>query len=82
MKSFSTNDLIKDIRTVTFAAAKAPVQITQYRKPRFVLMTIDDYEKLTNRDPRRVYRTADMPDEIRAEVIGGIDALIGPDDEA
>jgi PHD/YefM family antitoxin component YafN of YafNO toxin-antitoxin module len=82
MKTFSTNDLLKDIRTVTFAAAKAPVQITQYRKPRFVLMTIEDYERLTHRDPRQVFRTADMPDEIRDEILGAIDKLIGPDDEA
>ncbi|PWR21553.1 prevent-host-death protein [Zavarzinia compransoris] len=79
MKTFSTNNLLKDIRTVTSAAAKAPVQITQYRKPRFVLMSIDDDERLTNSDPRKVYAIEETPPELRAFMLAEIDKVLKDD---
>ncbi|RJF86689.1 type II toxin-antitoxin system Phd/YefM family antitoxin [Oleomonas cavernae] len=80
MKTFSTVDLLKDLRTVIFAAAKSPVSITQYRKPRFVLMTVEDYERITNRDPRKAYAIEETPDELRAFMLGEIDKVLGDDD--
>jgi hypothetical protein len=40
------------------------VILTKHRKPRFVLMSYEHYERLrTGGDPRKAYRTSDMPDE-------------------
>lgn len=68
MRTFTTVDLLRDLKTVTHAAAREPVAITQHRKPRFVLMAIEDYEQLADRakDPRRALSTADMPAEVAA----------------
>lgn len=83
MRSFSTVDLLRDLKTVTHAAARAPIAITQHRKPRFVLMAIEDYEKMrSNPDPRRVYRTSETPSELKALLLEGLDRIAeGRDDE-
>jgi prevent-host-death family protein len=51
-------DLLRDLKTVTHAAAREPVAITQHRKPRFVLMAIEDFERLQAGvvGPRKAYR--------------------------
>ena len=46
MRKFSTVELLRDLKTVTHAAARAPVAITQHRKPRFVLMALEDFDRL------------------------------------
>jgi len=77
MRQFSTVELLRDLKTVTHAAARAPIAITQHRKPRFVLMAIEDFEKLkkTNPDPRRVYRTKDTPPELREMFLKELDRI-------
>lgn len=45
MKSFSTVDFNKRVGEVIEAALKEPVFITRRKKPKFVLMTIEDYER-------------------------------------
>ncbi len=80
MRSFSTVQLLKDLRTVIYAAARAPVSITQHRKPRFVLMTIEDYEKLTQRDPRTAYAVEEAPDDLKQFMLAQIDEVLGGDD--
>ncbi len=66
MRTFSTVQLLRDLKSVTHAAAREPVAITQHRKPRFVLMAVEDYQRLASpgADPRRAYRTEDAPSEI------------------
>jgi PHD/YefM family antitoxin component YafN of YafNO toxin-antitoxin module len=68
MREFSTVDLLRDLKTVTHAAARGPVAITQHRKARFVLMAIEDFERLkaANSDPRKSYRVEEPPPSWRA----------------
>ncbi len=69
MRSFSTVELTQQIGTVTHVASREPVTITQHRKPRFVLMSIEDYERLRARsDTRRTGTLETMPDELFAEI--------------
>ena len=46
MQKFTTVDLLRDTKTVTMAADRHPVAITQHRKPRYVLMTYDEFEAM------------------------------------
>ncbi len=65
MRTFSTVDLIRDIKEVTHAATREPVAITHHRRTRYVLMAIEDYERLTKAaDPRRVYGPGEAPADI------------------
>ena len=64
MRQFTTGDLNKQVGDVTDAASREPVVLTKHRKPRFVLMSYDHYERLlTSGDTRRVHRASEMPAE-------------------
>ena len=82
MESFASAELTRSPREVTLAAERGPVTITQHRKPRYVLMTVAHYEQLCTRaeDPRRVYRTSDIPENIRQELIDALEGQIIEED--
>jgi len=83
MRTFSTVDLLRDLKTVTHAAAREPVAITQHRKARFVLMAMEDFERLKagNPDPRRTYRVEETPPELASLLVAGLDRIIDGTDE-
>jgi prevent-host-death family protein len=85
MRSFTTNDLNKQVGEVTDAATKAPVMITRHRKPRFVMMSYELYQRIKETtDPRRVYGAGETPKDIAALFGGELDRLAkgeGYDDE-
>lgn len=69
MRQFSTVELTQKIGDVTHMATKEPVAITQHRKPRFVLMSMEDYERLVRRgDTRQAWRSKEVPDDLLAEI--------------
>lgn len=78
MRNFSTVDLLRDFKSVTHAAAREPVAITQHRKVRFVMMAVEDYEQLAaaGKDPRRVVRTDQTPQELADIFLPALDAMI------
>jgi hypothetical protein len=77
MQKFSTVELLRDIKTVTMAADRQPVTITQHRKDRYVLMTYDDFEAMKQKvDPRKVYGPNEAPPELAALIGLELDRLI------
>jgi PHD/YefM family antitoxin component YafN of YafNO toxin-antitoxin module len=82
MREFSTVELLRDLTGVIHAAARAAVAITQHRKPRFVLMALDDYQRLAaaHTDPRRAYRAYETPPEPAAILRTGLNELIGEEE--
>ena len=79
MKEFSSAELTRNVAAVTDAAARAPVAITVYRKPKFVLMAIEDYRALTG-DRRSIHAIDEMPEDERAALVGALEALVTDDD--
>jgi hypothetical protein len=79
MKEFTTVDLNRKFSDVSRAAIRAPVAITLHRKVRYVLMSIEDFEKVTSgalRDPRRAYLTEETPDGLRDVLIETFDGIL------
>ena len=78
MRSFALSELARNTSAVRHEAARAPVTITDRNTPRFVLMAIEDFEKLTGRidDPRRSYKIRDMPRDDADLLIAGLDPRI------
>jgi PHD/YefM family antitoxin component YafN of YafNO toxin-antitoxin module len=78
MRVFSTVELLRDLKTVTHAAARAPVTITQHRKSRFVLMAVEDFERLKHAaaDSRKAYRSEETPAELADILMEGLDRII------
>lgn len=66
-RSFTTHDLNKQVGDVTDAAARAPVIITRHRKPRFVMMSYEHYQRLREAmDPRRAFGAGETPADLAA----------------
>ncbi|BCH04959.1 antitoxin (plasmid) [Mesorhizobium sp. 131-2-5] len=83
MRQFTTGDLNKQVGDVTDVASREPVILTKHRKPRFVLMSYEHYERMRTGDPRHAYHVSEMPEE-HAELFAEIDRLArgeGYDDE-
>lgn len=80
MKQFSSVDLVSKVDVVKSAAAREPVAITEHRKPKFVLMAYEDFERLRAlHDPNRAYRLEETPDFILDLLKDEFAALDAPD---
>lgn len=63
MRSFPSTDLKQTLGDVLDAANHEPIAITKHKKPRYVLMSIHEYEQRFQKDERRAYAAEDMPAE-------------------
>ena len=78
MRAFSTVDLVRNFKAVTHVATREPVTITQHRKPRFILMAIEDFEQLARlpNDPHGAYGPGETPPEIAELFRRDLDRII------
>ena len=84
MRTFSTVELTQQVGTVTYAASKEPVAITHHRKPRYVLMSMDDFEKLRDgMRPRKAFGAGEAPQDLSRILAFELERRIeeNPDDE-
>ena len=70
MKKFSTAKLSRNIGDVTHAASQAPIAITQHNKPRFVMMSIEDFERIRT---QRAFLVEETPDEVASWLLPALD---------
>lgn len=81
MRQFSATDLGNKTGDVLAAAAEAPITIARHGKARFVVLSVDAYERLhQSADPRIAGRTADIPPEEGAVLEAALIRLIEADD--
>jgi prevent-host-death family protein len=80
MKSFSFSDLNRQSGEVLDAALAGPVTLEKRGKPRLVIMSVEAYERLA-RQPR-AFTIEDAPDHIHAELMAGINEILGEEDAA
>jgi len=65
MTEYSTSDLSRKSGDIIAEALRRPVTITQRNKPRLVLLSIEDYRRLTAKaDTRKAGRLETMADEL------------------
>lgn len=65
MTTYSTSDLSRKSGDIIADALRRPVTITQRNKPRLVLLSIEDYRRLTERaDIRKAGTLESMPDDV------------------
>lgn len=77
MRRFSTVDLDKNLGDVKAAAAREPVVITEHRKDRFVMMSVEDYNRLRGlADPQRAYGAGETPPETADRFLAEIDRIL------
>ena len=74
MTTYSTSDLSRKSGDIIAEALRRPVTITQRNKPRLVLLSIEDYRRLTARaDTRKAGRLETMPGDLFEEVKKAVD---------
>lgn len=82
MNSYSTSDLSRRAGDIIADALREPVTITQRNKPRLVLLSIEDYRRLTQRkDPRKVGTLDTMSDQTFEKFKDAVEAYEGANDE-
>jgi prevent-host-death family protein len=63
MKQFSSTELANATGDVLAAAAQAPVVIARHGKPRFVVLSTEQYERLRSQnETRRAFHVSDLTD--------------------
>ena len=74
MQVFNLTDLARNWSTLKHAAAKDPIALAERRKTRFVLMAVEDYEKLSAgaKDPRQVFKLDEAPTDLAALMVEGL----------
>jgi prevent-host-death family protein len=70
---FSTADLSRHIGDVTHAASEAPVMITHHSKPRYILMSVEDFERI---NPQKSYSVENMPGNLADAMVDAIDEFL------
>ena len=73
MKQFSATELSSKTGDVLAAAAQAPVAIARHGKPRFVVLSAEQFGRLQARgDGRRAFHVADLTDAEATDLIAAL----------
>ncbi len=67
MQTFGSQDLQRQASAIQEAAMREPVIITYHDRPRFVMMTMQEYDKLRGRK-RTVGAITDLPDSTARQI--------------
>jgi len=71
MKQFSSTELANRTGDVLAAAAEAPVTIARHGKPRFVMLSTEQYDRLRHRgETRRSLPVSELTDAGAEKLIG------------
>ena len=82
MTEYSTSDLSRRSGDIIAEALRRPVTITQRNKPRLVLLSIEDYRKLTaSAETRKAGRLETMSDDLFEDVKDAVSAYERESDE-
>lgn len=82
MTRYTTSDLSRRSGNIIAEALRRPVVITQRNKPRLVLLSIEDYQRLTARgDTRTVVTLSGMSDEDFADFRRAVEIYASEGDE-
>jgi antitoxin Phd len=77
VKQFSSTELANRTGDVLAAAAEAPISITRHGKPRFVMLSTEQYDRLSRRDEtRRAFHVSNLTDAEAERLIADLQASI------
>lgn len=77
MRRFTTVDLDKNLGDVKAVAAREPVVITEHRKDRFVMMSIEDFNRLrAGTDVQQVFGAGETPPALAELLTEEIDRVL------
>ena len=65
LPEFKAADLTRHTSDLFDAAIRSPIAITKHRKPKFVLMSMDQYQQLTRGATQQAHMLEEMPEEAK-----------------
>lgn len=75
MKTVSSTDLKQSLGNVLATAAREPVTITRHGAARYVLMSLDEFDRQRAPYPR-AYSVDDTPDDLADMILGALHARL------
>ena len=81
MPRYTTSDLSRKSGDIIAEALRKPVTITQRNKPRLVLLSIEDYRRLTARGSRKTGTLATMSDDDFADFRRAVEIYAAESDD-
>lgn len=79
LPEFKAADLTRHTSELFDAAIRSPVAITKHRKPKFVLMSMEQYRLLERGSPQQVHLIDHLPEDLRALMIEGLERDLDTD---
>jgi prevent-host-death family protein len=73
MRSFPSTDITRKSGQILDQADRGPVSITRYNRPRYVVMSVEYYERLTHLNPRTVHTLDNVDPDMQQEMLDAID---------
>ena len=81
LPEFKAADLTRHTSELFDAAIRSPVAITKHRKPKFVLMSMGQYQQLAKGATQQVHLLDEMPGDLKALMIEGLERDMNQDAE-
>jgi len=79
-REFRASDLTRKSGEILHAATIAPITLTNHGKPRHVILSVEEYERLKSaRTARLAYKVEELPDDLHDELLSGIDDQLDDD---
>lgn len=75
MRAFSSTDVNRKSGNILAAARRGPVTITQRKRPAFVVMSYEAFQRLLAQR-QKAFTLEDAPDGVHDELIRGLDAFL------
>lgn len=73
LPEFKAADLTRHTSELFDAAIRSPVAITKHRKPKFVLMSMEQYRRMERGSSQQVHLIDELPDDLRNLMIEGLE---------
>ncbi|MBM2323172.1 type II toxin-antitoxin system Phd/YefM family antitoxin [Marivita cryptomonadis] len=73
LPEFKAADLTRHTSDLFDAAIRSPIAITKHRKPKFVLMSMDQYQQLTREATQQAHMVDEMPEDLKSLMIEGLE---------
>jgi len=73
LPEFKAADLTRHTSDLFDAAIRSPIAITKHRKPKFVLMSMDQYQSLTRGATQQAHMIDEMPEDLKTLMIEGLE---------
>ena len=81
LPEFKAADLTRHTSELFDAAIRSPVAITKHRKPKFVMMSMDQYQQLARGATQQVHLLDEMPEDLKTLMIEGLERDLDQDRE-